>query len=176
MAAADVVARRYAEAYFDLARQAGRIEAWRDDLARAVEMLENPSVAEALRTPRVHVRDRVRLLMDLLDGLQQPTRNLVRLLVERGRAGALPVVLSRYEALADAASGVTRAQVVAAVPIDEALERRIAEVLGERLGGRVRTTLRQDPDLIGGLVIRIGDRVIDSSLRTRLQQLRAALA
>jgi F-type H+-transporting ATPase subunit delta len=85
-------------------------------------------------------------------------------------------VLSRYDALADAASGVTRAEVVAAVPVDEALERRIAEALGERLGGRVRTTVRQDPAIIGGLVIRIGDRVIDSSLRTRLQQLRAALA
>jgi F-type H+-transporting ATPase subunit delta len=176
MAAGDVVARRYAEAYFDLAREAGRIDAWRDDLARAVEMLENPTVAEALRNPRVHIRDRVRLMMDLLDGLQQPTRNLVRLLVERGRAGVLPTVLSRYQALADAASGLTRVEVVAAVPVDEALERRIAEVLGERLGGRVRTTVRQDPDILGGLVVRIGDRVIDTSLRTRLQQLRAALA
>jgi F-type H+-transporting ATPase subunit delta len=174
--ASDVVARRYAEAYFDLARQEGKVDAWREDLARAVEMVENPAVAEALRNPRVHVTDRVRLVMDLLDGLQQPTRNLVRLLVERGRSDLLRAVLSHYGRLADAASGVTRAEVVAAVPVDEALERRIAQVLGERLGGRVRTTVRQDPDIIGGLVIRIGDRVIDSSLRTRLQQLRAALA
>ncbi len=68
-----------------------------------------------------------------------------------------------------------RAEVVTAVPVDAELKRRIGRVLGEKLGGAVQTEVRQDPDIIGGLVIRIGDRVIDNSVRTRLEQLRGAL-
>src|SRR5579872_1283222 len=117
----EVVARRYAEAYFQLARNAGKIEARGADLARAVEMLEQPAVAEAMRNPRVPITDRVRLVLDLTDGLDQETRNLVRLLVERGRSTILGAVLERYRALADAASGLTRVEVTAAVPLDRSL-------------------------------------------------------
>jgi F-type H+-transporting ATPase subunit delta len=174
--ASDMLARRYAEAYFQLAKEAGTVKEWGDELARAVEMLEHPAVAEAMRNPRVSQADRVRLVMDLLDGLDQPVRNLVRLLVERGRSSILGAVLDRYRALADADSGIIRAEVTAAVPVDHNLEEHIADTLGQRLGGRIQTTVRQDPSILGGLIIRIGDRVIDGSLRTRLQQLRAALA
>lgn len=176
MAASTVVARRYAEAYFRLAQEARKVEAWGDDLARAVEMLEQPPVAEAMRNPRVAVADRARLVVDLTDGLAQSTRNLVRLLVERGRSEVLGAVLERYRALADAAGGLIRVQVTAAVPLDQTLEKDIRDTLAQQLGGRIHTTVNQDPSIVGGLIIRIGDRVIDGSLRTRLQQLRAALA
>jgi F-type H+-transporting ATPase subunit delta len=129
-----------------------------------------------MRNPRVSVADRVRLVVDLTDGLAQSTRNLVRLLVERGRSDVLGAVLERYRALADAASGLIRVQVTAAVPLDQTLEKELRDTLAQRLGGRIHTTVRQDPSIVGGLIIRIGDRVIDGSLRTRLQQLRAALA
>ncbi|HEX3604683.1 MAG TPA: F0F1 ATP synthase subunit delta [Candidatus Dormibacteraeota bacterium] len=176
MAASDVLARRYAEAYFDLARQAGRIDEMGDDLGRAVDMLQQPAVAEAMRNPRVPLHERVKLITDLTDGLGQPTRNLLRLLLERGRIGILGAVLDRYRLLADEATGVTRVQVTSAVPLDQRLEQTIRDTLGQKLGGRIHTSVRQDPSIIGGLIIRIGDRVIDGSLRTRLQQLRAALA
>ena len=69
-----------------------------------------------------------------------------------------------------------RAEVTTAVPLDEKTEREISNALSERLGGSVQITLREDPAIIGGLVIRIGDRVLDDSVRTHLQQLQAALA
>ncbi|HSP65634.1 MAG TPA: F0F1 ATP synthase subunit delta, partial [Candidatus Deferrimicrobium sp.] len=75
----------------------------------------------------------------------------------------------------DRDSGVVRAEVVTAVPVDADLQKRIGRALGEKLGAEVQTEVRQDPDIIGGLIIRIGDRVIDNSLRTHLEQLRAAL-
>ena len=176
MAASDVLARRYAEAYFDLARAAGKIDGMGDDLARAVDMLEQPAVAEAMRNPRVALRERVKLITDLTDGLGQPTRNLLRLLLERGRIGILGAVLDRYRILADEAPRGDPGAGDAAVPLDQGLEQTIRDTLGQRLGGRIQTSVRQDPAIIGGLIIRIGDRVIDGSLRTRLQQLRAALA
>ena len=89
---------------------------------------------------------------------------------------ALAAVVNHYRRLSDEASGVVRAEVTSAIPVDRGLEERIGRTLSERLGGQVQTTVRQDPSILGGLIIRVGDRVIDGSVRTRLQQLRAALA
>lgn len=172
---ASSIGRRYAQAYFDLARQAKKVSERRDDLARAVETLAHPEVADALANPRLTLSDRTRLALDLLDGVGEPARNLVRLLIERNRTGVLGELLESYDTLADRDSGVVRAEVVTAVPVDADLQKRIGRALGEKLGAEVQTEVRQDPDIIGGLIIRIGDRVIDNSLRTHLEQLRAAL-
>jgi F-type H+-transporting ATPase subunit delta len=170
------IARRYAHAYFDLARQAGDVATWREALRTVTETLTDEQVATALEDPRLPSSERLRLVEELLGDVAQPARNLARLLVERGRAAVLPLLLEEYDALADRASGVTRAEVLTAVPVDKSLEQSISRTLSQRLGGEVHTTVRQDPSILGGLVIRIGDRVIDTSVRTRLAQLQAALA
>ena len=89
--------------------------------------------------------------------------------------GVLAELLEAYDDLTDRDSGVIRAEVITAVPVDAELKKRITRLLGDKLGAAVQTEVHQDPDILGGLVIRIGDRVIDNSVRTRLQQLRTAL-
>lgn len=170
------MARRYAEAYFALARDAGDIAGWRAELAALSDAFSNPAVAQALQNPRLSVGRRVQLGLELLDGASTPARNLARLLIERRRSGLIREVLAAYDELADRASGVLRAEVVTAVPVDAQLQERIARVLSQRFGQSVRATLRQDPSIIGGMIVRVGDRVIDDSIRTHLQQLQAALA
>ena len=95
---------------------------------------------------------------------------------ERRRVTTAPGILEHYDALADRAAGVVRAEVLTAVPVDNDVRERIASTLEKRLGGRVHTTVTHDPSILGGLVIRVGDRVIDDSLRTHLRQLQTALA
>jgi len=172
---ASSIGRRYAQAYFDLAREAKKIQQRREDLARAVETLANPEVADALVNPRLTLADRTRLALDLLEGVGDPARNLVRLIIQRGRIAVLRDILEACDTLTDRDSGVIRAEVVTAIPVDPELKKHIGSVLGDKLGAAVQTEVRQDPEIIGGLVIRIGDRVIDTSVRTRLQQLRTAL-
>ena len=172
---ASSVGRRYAQAYFDLARQEGRIPQRREDLVGAVDTVSNHEVAEALANPRLALADRTRLALDLLDGVGEPARNLVRLLIERGRTSVLGELLDTYDRLTDEENGVTRAEVVTASPVDDALAQQISVALTTKLGGAVKTEVRQDPAILGGLVIRIGDRVIDNSVRTRLEQLQAVL-
>jgi F-type H+-transporting ATPase subunit delta len=176
MAGEQQIARRYARAYFDLARQAKDIPAWRTALADVVQLLTDEQVATALSDPRISQAERARVVAELLKDAPAPARNLARLLVERGRAAVLPLVVQEYDALADRESGVLRAEVTTAVPVSTQLETRIRDELASKLGGDVQTTVRQDPSILGGLVIRIGDRVIDGSVRTRLEQLQAALA
>jgi len=171
----DIVARRYAEAFYAVAREQGRVDEVRGQLAAAVAVVTEPVVAEALRNPRLSAQDRRRLL-NVFGDIGTETRNLVRLMLERGRLRVLPQVLEHYERMVDRDSGIVRARVTTAVSVDGELERRIRDTLTQRLGAPVQTTVEQDPDILGGLVIRVGDRVIDTSLRTRLQQLQAALA
>lgn len=176
MERASILARRYAEAYFSLAREAGGIDGWREQLAAVVEALSDPAVSDALVNPKTSLGERVRQGLELLDGAAPEARNLARLLIERRRVGIAREILAHYDALADKASGVVHAEVITAIPVDDELEKRIRDSLRTQLGQDVETTVRTDPSIIGGLVIRIGDRVIDDSLRTHLQQLQAALA
>ena len=173
--ASSAIARRYASAYFDVARDDDALDKRDDDLARATETLGNTEVTEALGNPRLDVADRVSLALDLIDGVGEQARNLVRLLVERNRIAALPGVLEQYRVLADRARGVVRAEVITAVEVSQPVQARIAEGLRARFGTDVQIEMRRDPAIIGGLVLRIGERVIDNSLRTHLQQLQASL-
>ena len=176
MVRASILARRYAEAYFALAQEAGDIGGWREQLAGVAETLGDPAVGDALANPKTSLAERVRQGMQLLEGVSPEARNLARLLVERRRVGIVREILSHYDALTDKASGIVRVEVTTAVPADGALEQRIRDALSKQLGSDVQTIVRSDPSIVGGLVIRIGDRVIDDSLRTHLQQLQAALA
>ncbi len=172
---ASTIGRRYAQAYFDLARQEGKIPQWREDLVRAVQTLSNPEVAAAVASPRLTRTERTRLALEMIAGVGEPARNLIRLLIERGRLNVLDDLVGTYDLLSDRDSGVVRAEVTTAVAVDDDLETRIGRTLSEKLGAAVQTEVHQDPTILGGLIIRIGDRVIDSSLRTRLAQLRTAL-
>lgn len=173
---ASPVARRYAEAYFGLAREAEDIAGWREELSAVTAALSAPEVARAMLNPRLNLSHRVRVGLELLEGVSEPARNLARLLIERQRTGHIREVLAAYDELADRASGVLRAEVVTAVPVDTKVTEHITSVLSRRFGRSVRPVIRHDPAIIGGLVVRIGDRVIDDSIRTHLQQLQASLA
>jgi F-type H+-transporting ATPase subunit delta len=175
MAVSEAIARRYAQAYFDLAQQAKAVDPWGRELARVAEAVDDPEVSLALANPRLRGEQRAQLTEALLEGTMPQASNLVRLLLERGRIAALPQVVAHYRRLADRASGVVRAEVITAIPVDQSTTATIERTLSERLGGAVETSVRHDPGILGGLVVRIGDRVIDGSVRTRLQQLRAAL-
>lgn len=176
MRRSEVIARRYARAYFELAKDRGDVGAWREQLARAVAVVSSPDVLRVLRLPTLGLRRRVELALALLEGIEAPARNLVRLLVEHGRVGIAGAVLEEFDRLADRASGVVRAEVTTAVELDDELRRRLESQLYQQLGAGVQTTVRVDPAILGGLVVRVGDRVIDASVRTRLRRLQAVLS
>ncbi len=173
---ASVIARRYAAAFLEVARDLHRVDELGAELDRAREILTDPRVAAALASPRHGVSVRATLAADLLAGLSDPTRNLVRLLIQHGRLGELDGVAAELHAMIEAAAGVVSAAVTAAVDLDDGTQAEISRVLGARLGRQVRVVAARDPGVLGGLVVRIGDRVIDSSLRSTLDQLQASLA
>jgi F-type H+-transporting ATPase subunit delta len=170
------IARRYAEAYFELAEDAKAIEPWGDELSAVAEAFSQPEVAAALVNPRLSMAQRTQLAMELLDGVSTPARNLALLLIERRRTRLANEILAHYHRLTDEALGIVRARVTTPIEPDEQLLKKINETLREKFGAAVQTTVETDPSIIGGLIVRVGDRVVDDSIRTHLQQLQAALA
>jgi F-type H+-transporting ATPase subunit delta len=173
---ANPIARRYAQAYFDVANEKQEVAQWRRQLASAVEMVSSSEVQRVLSNPKLNRRERQQSVAELLDGAAQPTVNLMRLLVGRDRVRLAQDVLDEYDRLADDAAGITRAEVTTAVPVTPDLESGITASLQKAFGSSLKVKIEQDDRIVGGLIIRIGDRVIDNSVRTHLAQLRTAVA
>jgi F-type H+-transporting ATPase subunit delta len=169
-------ARRYAEAAYQIAVRDEAVEAWLGALAAAEERLSAPDAARLLASPAVPVAGRVELLDRLLgDVAAAGPRNLIALLIRRGRFDELPAVTREFRRLDARRRGLVEATVTSAAPLDDAERAALAERLATMTGQAVETEERVDPALLGGVQIRIGDRLIDGSVRGRLERLRASL-
>jgi F-type H+-transporting ATPase subunit delta len=173
---ATAAARRYARAVFELATEEGQVEEWGRRLAKVRDLLSDPRVAAVLTNPTIPVSLRMELISATPHQLDPEATNLARLLIESNRVGQVRGVAEEFDALADAAAGRVRATVTTAVELAPAERDRVAGQLSERLGKEVRITLVVDKRILGGLKLQYGDRLIDASVATKLQQLRRQLA
>jgi F-type H+-transporting ATPase subunit delta len=174
---AQAAARRYARAIFELAREDGQFDEWGTRLVSVREILSRPDVHRVLANPSIPKQRRQEAVTSLLEGpAGREGVNLGKLLVGAGRLNELDGIIEEYERLVDEAEGRVRATATTAVELSAPDYERLAEDLSNRLGREVRLTAEVDSGIIGGLVLRVGDHVIDVSLATRLQQLRRKLA
>lgn len=171
------VARNYAEALFDAAARRGQAERYGaliDAVAGAVQA--DPRIAIALDSPRVAKAVKAEILQRALEDLVPP--DFVRFLaavVRRGRQGLLGEIAVEYQGLLDVKLNRVHAGVTVARDLDTRLEHQIVERLAHALGKAVRAHFRLDAGILGGVVVRVGDRVFDGSLRRRLTALRRHL-
>jgi F-type H+-transporting ATPase subunit delta len=170
-------ARRYARAIFELASEQDQVDAWADRLVAVREALAGPEARRVFANPSIAMQRRQEAAADLLQAtVGREAVNLGKLLVGANRVGDLDGIIEEYQALADAEAGRVRAVATTAVPMARADADTLQATLSRRLDRQVRLDTRVEPAIIGGLVLRIGDRVIDASVATRLQQLRSRLA
>ena len=171
------VARPYAEAAFELARDADTLGVWADGLALAAAVVGDDRVDALLRNPRVDAEDKGALILEVCgDALDLKQRNFIRLLVHRGRIILLPEIQRQFDELRAAYERTLTAELVTAQPVDDAVRDRLTAALSERLERKVTLEMQIDETLIGGAVIRAGDLVIDGSVRGRLERLTGALS
>lgn len=167
-------AKRYAQAAFGLALEAGNIARWREDLDDIAVVLTESDAAQVFADGRVPVADRIAML-DRVLVVQPLAMNVARLLIRKGRSLAAREVSDAFNRMADEHEGIAHAQVTSAVALDAAQVSAIEAKLSEATGKRVHAAVSVDPSLVGGLVIRVGDQLLDSSVRTRLRLLRRQL-
>jgi len=169
---ATTIARPYAEAVFALAKESGTLDQWSEMLEFVASLMQDSTIQRLVNDP-VQIRSQItELIIDIGGGkLTAEEQNLVRLLAENGRLEIVSEIAQRYEALKNREMGVLDVDVTSAFPLDEAQQQSIATVLKSKLGRDVRITSSEEPALIGGVVIRAGDLVIDSSVQGQLNKL-----
>jgi len=175
--AARGVAKRYAQAVFDLATESHTQEEWLDDLTTLANIVEDPVAGEFIVSPNVSTA-RKREVIDLLlpREARQHVRNLAYMFVERNRFEIAPDMLEIYRDLLLTAQGIAIADVTTAIELSDVEQQAVREQLAGIVGRQIEMRLRVDPAIIGGLVARIGDQLIDGSVQTQLRNMRAALA
>ena len=176
MAERATIARPYAKAAFEYARDAKALAAWSQGLALAAQVAADPRVAQLIKNPKLTAADHASLINEVAgDRLAPGVGNFVRVLAENHRLALLPEVAAHFEFLRSQAENTVDVEVVSAVPLDAAQTEKLKQPLDKRLKASVRMTNTVDAGLVGGAVIRAGDLVIDGSLKGRLERLRTEL-
>jgi F-type H+-transporting ATPase subunit delta len=173
---ATTIARNYAEALFELGELSGNTERYAeliDAVAGAVET--TPEVQAVLMSPRVPKAAKARLLGAAFKDAPREFVLFLQALVKRGRQRLLREIATEYEALLDVKHNRVRAGVTLAQPADPALQQEIQSALSRHLGKEVLAAFHIDPGILGGTVVRVGERIHDGSVRRRMTKLRRQL-
>ncbi len=166
------VARAYATALFEAAGAAGTVERTSADLHAFVQALaDTPALADVVFNPQVDPDAKARVVSELMQGADRLAVGVLRVMLDKRRLVLVAAVADQYDRFVAEAAHDIEVQVTTAVPVDPDVERLIADRVRRSTGGEPRLTLRVDPDILGGLVLRVDDLLVDGSLRSRLQQL-----
>lgn len=177
MSEAITIARPYAQAAFDEALKNNALKGWSDLLLTAAEAVSNPDMAALISDPRIdekQVEEIVRTLCGTKPGSRED--NFLRLLAEGRRLDVLPEIAAMYEALRADAEKSLEVTVSSAFDLSDAQKQKITDALTRRLARKITLSCVIDKELMGGIMIRAGDKVIDGSVRARLGEMANALA
>lgn len=171
-----IYARRYSQAVFEIALAAKELDSWQSDLRRLAHLAEDATITLFLESPKVHFDDKAKLLSEQIDGISSLALNLAYLLVARGQFAIIGDIADDYQRLLDNYRGIEPAEVITAIPLGEETKLKLAEQLGAVVGKQVALKTEVDSGLIGGLIVRIGGKLLDGSTRSQLEALRRELA
>ncbi|OFW60798.1 MAG: ATP synthase F1 subunit delta [Actinobacteria bacterium RBG_16_64_13] len=170
------IARVYATALYQAAREEGRVEQVRRDLGEFVQAMgSSPELRQLLVAEEIADVRKTQVLLELTEGGDELMRNLLRLMVDKKRESELAGVFRAFVHLVEEAEGLVHVEVVSAVPLTAPLQDALRTKIEQSLQKTVELTLTVDKEILGGLRLRIGDRVADASVRHRLERLRALL-
>jgi F-type H+-transporting ATPase subunit delta len=167
--------RRYAQAAFELASENDTFDEWAADLDAMAIALGDDDFAALLDAPQVPMSVKMDGIDKVLADLGEKARNLAKLLVTHRASRIASDIRDDYRAMLDSKRGIARADVATATAIDDAMRSEIVTRLSALVGQEVNATFREDPEILGGMVARVGDRLVDGSVRSKLQSLRQTL-
>ncbi|MBW1699192.1 MAG: ATP synthase F1 subunit delta [Deltaproteobacteria bacterium] len=172
------IARRYAKAMLLVGKEDGQAEAYREEMERICKLLESEKALEqAISNPLYTVSDRRKLLEIVIDrlDLSKAIRSFLLLLFDKGRIEFLRSINEYYQKFADELKGLVRAELVSATELSAETVEKIRKSLSDMIHKEVVLEIKQDPGLIGGVVTKIGDLVLDGSIKTQLLNMKESL-
>ncbi|HEX5661001.1 MAG TPA: ATP synthase F1 subunit delta [Polyangiales bacterium] len=172
------LARRYARAVLELATEANAVEETGKQLSEFAALWNGSDELRAVfHNPEIAPEQRKAILADVAQrvGLSTLTRNSVLYIADRGRIAALPLIARAFSDLSEGTSGIVRAEVTSAAPLSDVYYAQLQKTLEQVTGHKVSIEKKTDPSLIAGVVTRVGDKVYDGSIKTRLEDLSNSL-
>ena len=170
-----VYTRRYAQAVFEIALETKELDRWQSDLQKIAGLAKDVTLVAFLESLKIPFDDKARLLSELLKSINPLALNLVYLLAARGKLRTIGDIADDYQRLLDSHRGIEMAEVVTATDLDEEDKRRLAEHLSAIVGKKVTLKTEVEPELIGGVIARIGGKLLDGSTRSKLEALKKEL-
>ncbi len=170
------LARPYAKAIFELARESNDFSNWSDQLDLLSVIASDPDMLNIAKEPAVSESQITDLILDVAgEQFDEQVRNLVKLLVSNDRLAATADINQQFVVMRDEAEQVIEAQLITASEVDESQKQKIEAALSSRLGKQIKLEALVDKSLIGGAVVRAGDWVVDGSVKAQLQDLVGAI-
>ncbi len=168
-------AKRYAQAAFEIAREQNALDLWSRELAVVAALTQNDELAAILDNPKFPFESKKTVLDSQLQKISPLAKNLVYILTSQGQFKLLQQVAEIFQGLVDELRGVTKAEITTAVPISAAEKESLVKRLSSIIGRQVVIDERVDPNIIGGVIARVGGKIIDGSTRTKLEALKTRL-
>jgi F-type H+-transporting ATPase subunit delta len=171
------LAQVYTRSLFEVAREHGKLDVLREQLGQFAEALEgNRELAVFFFSPYFSTKEKQQGLERMLDGADERLLNFLKLLIENHRMPVIFRIRREYERLWEQENRLLPVVLTSAVELDERTTTDLASRIGERTGRTVELTTRVEPDILGGIVVRVGNSILDASIRNRLEQLRRQVA
>lgn len=168
-------ARRYAQALFEIALDRGTLDQWAEQLTALASVVQDRLLGRALASPAMSLQGKLQALQAAVGPVDREVEVLLRMVLSRRRSYLLPALGQAFLALLRDHRGILQAEVTTAVPLDDEERTLLTERLRRYLGQTVEINNRVDPRVIGGVLARVGDRLIDDSIQGRLSRLRRQL-
>lgn len=169
------IGKRYAQAIFALAGTAQQREHWLGSLTTLEDAFADPAVSLYFSEPRIPMGKKADAVSEISRGLDPIIQKFLGVLVQKQATSILPRIVGEYRGLLDQSLGRIGAFAVSASPVSEGQKSRLEKTLSMMFGKTVIVDVREDPEILGGLVVRVGDQIIDGSVRTRIGGLRQRL-
>jgi F-type H+-transporting ATPase subunit delta len=169
------VSKRYAKALFSLGREDGNFEQYGQELSDFETFFrDNGDFRQVIVNPVFALEDRRKVLQVVLDkgNFSGVVKNFLNLLLDKNRIGAIEAIKAYYSQLTDEVSGIARAEIITARPLKEEALGKIERSLEELTSKKIKSEVREDGDLIGGIVVKIGDLILDGSVKAQLEGLK----
>jgi ATP synthase F1 delta subunit len=171
------IAQVYARALFEVATEHDKLDEIREQLGQFADALnDNRELSVFFFSPYFSTEEKKQGLERTLDGAEPQFMNFLEALVERHRMPAIFRIRSRYEEMWDEVNKLLPVQVTSAIKLDDSVVKSIGQRIGEQTGNEIELTTVVDPDVLGGIVLRVGNFILDASIRNRLEQLRKQVA
>jgi F-type H+-transporting ATPase subunit delta len=171
------IAQVYARSLFEVAKEQDKLDVVREQLGQFADALDgSPDMSTFFFAPYFSTAEKEEGLGKLLDGVDPVVENFLKLMIENHRVPAIFRVRREFESLYDEENKLLPVTITSAVELDEATVKSIGDAIGQQTGQQIQLTSTVDPDVLGGLIVRVGNSILDASIRNRLENLRRSVA